>query len=76
MSDSKNTALQSERPDATGRRDFLIKAALVSASLSLTSVPGEHRNNKARPQARPRGSVDCESSGRWKFPAWASAFKT
>jgi aryl-alcohol dehydrogenase-like predicted oxidoreductase len=41
MSDSKNAALQSERPDASRRRDFLIKAALVSASLSLTSVPGE-----------------------------------
>ena len=39
MNNSKNAALQTERPDATGRRDFLMKAALVSAGLSLT-VPG------------------------------------
>ena len=40
MSDSRKAASHGERPDATGRRDFIIKTALVGASLSLASVPG------------------------------------
>jgi len=62
MSDSKNTALQNERPDATGRRDFLIKAALVSAGLSLTSVPGA-----ASQQQGPASSQTSRPGGRRKL---------
>lgn len=40
MSDSRKAASHGERPDPTGRRDFIIKTALVGASLSLASVPG------------------------------------
>ena len=40
MSDSTKAASHGERPEATGRRDFIIKTALVGASLSLASVPG------------------------------------
>lgn len=40
MSDPRKAASHGERPDPTGRRDFIIKTALVGASLSLASVPG------------------------------------
>ena len=40
MSDSRKPASHGEHPDPTGRRDFIIKTALVGASLSLASVPG------------------------------------
>ena len=40
MSDSRKAAPRGERPEATGRRDFIVKTVLVSASLSLSSVPG------------------------------------
>jgi aryl-alcohol dehydrogenase-like predicted oxidoreductase len=40
VSDSRKAASHGGRPDPTGRRDFIIKTALVSASLSLASVPG------------------------------------
>lgn len=40
MSDSNKGASHGESPDATGRRDFLIKTALVGAGLSLVSAPG------------------------------------
>ena len=40
MSDSRKAAPRGERPEATGRRDFIVKTVLVSASLSLASVPG------------------------------------
>ena len=62
MNDSKSTALHSERPDATGRRDFLIKAALVSATLSLTSVPGA----ASQPQG-PASSQASKLNGRRKL---------
>ena len=62
MNDSKSTALHSERPDATGRRDFLIKAALVSATLSLTSVPGA----ASQPQGPASGQTP-KLSGRRKL---------
>ena len=54
VSDSTNTALQSERTDATGRRDFLIKAALVSASLSLAPASGA--------ASQPQGSASGQTS--------------
>jgi len=62
VNDSKSTALHSERPDATGRRDFLIKAALVSATLSLTSVPGA----ASQPQGPASGQTP-KLSGRRKL---------
>jgi len=40
VSDSRKAAPRGERPEATGRRDFIVKTVLVSASLSLSSVPG------------------------------------
>lgn len=40
MSFSRKAVSHGGRPDPTGRRDFIIKTALVSASLSLASVPG------------------------------------
>lgn len=40
MSDSKKIPSHGEQPDPAGRRDFLIKTALVGASVSLASVPG------------------------------------
>lgn len=71
MSDSRKAASHGECPDPTGRRDFIIKTALVGASLSLASVPGTaSQQQEASTSRTPRlsgrrklGSLEVSSVG-------------
>jgi aryl-alcohol dehydrogenase-like predicted oxidoreductase len=71
VSDSKNAASHGELPEATGRRDFIVETALVSASLSLASVPGaasqqQDASTSRRPTLSGRrklGSLEVSSVG-------------
>ena len=77
MSDSRSTGLQSERPDATGRRDFLTKTALAGAALALSSVrTAASQNQPASSDASnvAQKLVAVASCGRWKsqVSGWAS----
>ena len=65
MSDSKDTALHSERPVATGRRDFLTKTALAGAALALSSVRAAASQNQ--PVSSDTSNVTPRLSGRRKL---------